>query len=60
MISRIILIISIFLTIAYATLMERKILGFRQSRKGPEVVGMVGLLQPFSDGIKLLTKREIL
>ena len=60
MISRIVLIISILLIIAFATLLERKLLRLSQSRKGPEVVGSVGLLQPFSDGFKLLTKREIL
>ena len=60
MIRRIILIISILLTIAFATLLERKLLRLSQSRKGPEIVGSIGLLQPFSDGLKLLTKREIL
>ena len=60
MIRRIILIISILLTIAFATLLERKLLRLGQSRKGPEVVGSLGLLQPFSDGLKLLIKREIL
>lgn len=60
MIRRVILIISILLTIAFATLLERKLLRLSQSRKGPEVVGSLGLLQPFSDGLKLLIKREIL
>jgi len=46
--------------IAFATLLERKLLRLRQNRKGPEVVGSIGLLQPFSDGLKLLTKHEIL
>ena len=60
MIRRVILIISILLTIAFSTLLERKLLRLSQSRKGPEVVGSIGLFQPFSDGLKLLTKREIL
>ena len=60
MIRKITLILSILLTIAYATLLERKLLRFSQLRKGPEVVGSFGIFQPFSDGLKLLTKREIL
>ena len=60
MIRRIITIISILLAIAFATLLERKLLRFSQLRKGPEVVGSLGLLQPFSDGLKLMAKREIL
>lgn len=60
MISRIFLLASILLIIAFATLIERKLLRFSQMRKGPEVVGTAGILQPFSDGLKLLTKREIL
>ena len=60
MIRKIILILSILLTIAYATLLERKLLRFSQLRKGPEVVGSFRIFQPFSDGLKLLTKREIL
>ena len=59
MISRLILVISILITIAFATLLERKILRLSQSRKGPEVVGTLGLLQPFADGVKLLMKQEI-
>lgn len=60
MIRRIVLIISVILTIAFTTLLERKLLRLSQNRKGPEIVGPIGLLQPFSDGLKLLTKSEIL
>ena len=60
MIRSLIMLVSPLLTIAFATLLERKLLSLSQSRKGPEVVGTMGLLQPFSDGLKLITKREIL
>jgi len=60
MIRRITLIVSILLAVAFVTLLERKLLRLTQSRKGPEVVGSLGLLQPISDGFKLLIKREVL
>ena len=58
MISTLILIITILLIIGFSTLLERKLLSLSQSRKGPENVGSLGLFQPFSDGLKLLTKKE--
>ena len=45
--------------IAYLTYFERKVIGAIQLRKGPNVVGPFGLLQPIADGIKLLTKETI-
>ena len=54
------LIILIFLTallsIAFYTLLERKALGYIQSRKGPNKVSWLGLPQPFADAMKLFTK----
>ena len=58
MISTLVLIVTILLSIALSTLIERKLLSLRQRRKGPETVGSLGLLQPFSDGLKLLSKKE--
>jgi len=55
-----ILILPILIAVAYFTLAERKILSTIQRRKGPNVVGTFGLLQPLSDGLKLFVKETIL
>ena len=49
-----IVIIPLLIGVAYLTLAERRVIGFMQLRKGPNVVGPFGLLQPFADALKLL------
>nr|UXG58664.1 NADH dehydrogenase subunit 1 [Dermacentor albipictus]UYB78048.1 NADH dehydrogenase subunit 1 [Dermacentor albipictus] len=51
-----ILIVMVLLSIAFFTLMERKILGYCHTRKGPNKAGIQGLFQPFSDAVKLFSK----
>nr|ABE01042.1 NADH dehydrogenase subunit 1 [Pardosa monticola] len=48
--------LSILISVAFYTLLERKMLSYIQIRKGPNKVGMMGILQPFSDAIKLFNK----
>lgn len=55
-----IIIVPLLISVAYFTLAERKILGAIQRRRGPNVVGIYGLLQPLSDGFKLLVKETVL
>lgn len=53
------IIIPVLAAVAYFTLAERKILGAIQRRRGPNVIGVWGLLQPLSDGLKLMVKESI-
>nr|YP_002332258.1 NADH dehydrogenase subunit 1 [Phoenicolacerta kulzeri]ACJ54959.1 NADH dehydrogenase subunit 1 [Phoenicolacerta kulzeri] len=52
-------IIPILIAVAFLTLLERKILGYMQLRKGPNIVGPFGVLQPIADGVKLFTKEPV-
>ncbi len=56
----ILIIVPLLLSVAYFTLAERKILGAVQRRRGPNVVGAYGLLQPLSDGFKLFVKEGVM
>ena len=55
-----VIIVPLLISVAYFTLAERKILGAIQRRRGPNVVGTYGLLQPLADGLKLLVKETVI
>lgn len=59
-IKALVIIVPLLIGVAYLTLAERKVLASMQIRKGPNVVGVFGLLQPLADGLKLFAKETIL
>lgn len=54
------IVIPLLISVAYFTIAERKFMGSIQRRRGPNVIGFVGLLQPLADGLKLFVKETIL
>lgn len=54
------IVVPLLIGVAYVTLLERKVLGSMHLRKGPNVVGWYGLLQPLADGVKLFGKETII
>jgi len=53
------IVIPLLIAVAYFTIAERKLMGSIQRRRGPNVIGFLGLLQPLADGLKLFVKETI-
>ncbi len=53
------MLVPVLVSVAYLTLAERKVMAAMQARKGPNVVGPFGLMQPFADALKMLMKETI-
>ena len=53
------IVVPLLISVAYFTIAERKFMGSIQRRRGPNVIGFLGLLQPLADGLKLFVKETI-
>lgn len=53
-------ILPVFISVAFMTLFERKVMAAMQRRRGPNIVGFLGLMQPFADALKLLAKETVI
>lgn len=59
MIKSVVCVVCVALAIAFYTLLERKVLGYIQQRKGPNKAGYAGLPQPLADAVKLFVKENV-
>lgn len=55
----ILIVLGLLITVAFMTLVERKLISPIQNRRGPNTVGYLGVLQPFADAMKLIVKESI-